>query len=405
MNEKLLTLASKFILASTTGNDIELKQISTELANELTSTKTVETTTLQQEKKKTLSAFIKFSKEEINMMSKTFKKEFIANGCVGKVIKRPSGKKSFCYEIRYRRNGYNISVSNTDVNIAKKLFIAATKNLETPEALARNKTKFETIIDEWLEYKKGKITYHQWQNHESRARRFIPENLKNKQIKDIHTADIDKLLNFNEEPRMYEELRSLFNQIFKYAKASGIISHNPVELIPFKRAKRKKRKPLTEEQIKAFFNRLKLPEFERIRQIAYTLYFFGLRPCEIDKELIFENDFLICRNRKRKGGAIEYKKIPIPEQAREYIDFTKPIKYPIAQHKTAEIIKKALGDKLTPYNLRHTFATICAQHVREEIVEVWLGDSPERLTGKFYVHYPDKFMKEQMNLVKFIMPE
>ena len=108
------------------------------------------------------------------------------------------------------------------------------------------------------------------------------------------------------------------------------------------------------------------------------------------------------QNRKGKGGAIEYKKIPRPNQAREYIDFNKPIEYPIAQHKTAEIIKKALGDNLTTYNLRHTFATICAEHVREEIVEVWLGDSPERLTGKVYVRYSDKFMRKQMNLIKFI---
>ena len=384
---------SEIIKLASELNDLICKAIEMENAGTLA---------LPKEKEKTLSAEIKFTKEEVDMMSKTFKKEFIANGCVGHVIKRPSGKKGCYYEIRYRRNGYNITSSNADLQTAKKLFIETTKNLDSPEKLAQNKLKFGTIVNEWLEYKKGKITYHQWQNHESRARRFIPEDLKDKQIKDIHTADIDRLLKFDDNPRMYEEVRSLFNQIFKYAKASGIISHNPVELIPFKRAKRENRKPLTEKQIEAFFNCLKQPEFERIRQIAYTLYFFGLRPCEIDKELHIENGFLICRNRKRKGGAVEYKKIPIPEQAREYIDFTKPIKYPIAQHKTAEIIKKALGDNLTPYNLRHTFATICAEHVREEIVEVWLGDSPERLTGKVYVHYSDKFMQEQMNLVKFI---
>ena len=44
-------------------------------------------------------------------MPKTFKKEFIANGAVAHVIKRPSGKHTFIYEIRYRRNGYNISAS------------------------------------------------------------------------------------------------------------------------------------------------------------------------------------------------------------------------------------------------------------------------------------------------------
>ncbi len=335
-------------------------------------------------------------------MSKTFKKEFIANGCVGHVIKRPSGKKGCYYEIRYRRNGYNITSSNSDLQTAKNLFIQATKNLDSPEKLAQNKLKFGTIVNEWLEYKKGKITFRQWQNHESRARRFIPEDLKNKQIKDIHTSDIDEILKSNISPRMYEELRSLYNQIFKYAKASGIITYNPVELIPFKRANRKERKSLTKDQIKEFFKRLQQPEFERIRQVAYTLYFFGLRPCEIDKDLHIEDNFLICRNRKRKGGIVEYKKIPIPQQAWEYIDFTKPIKFPIAQHKAAEIIKKALGDGLTPYNLRHTFATTCAEYVKEEVLEVWMGDSPEKLISRVYIHFSDEFMQEQMDSVKFI---
>ena len=159
---------------------------------------------------------------------------------------------------------------------------------------------------------------------------------------------------------------------------------------------------MTASQIKAFFKRLQEPEFECIRQIAYTRYFFGLRPCEIDNELHFENGFLICRNRKRKNVKIEYKKIPIPSQAREFINFDLPIKYPLVQHKTAEIIKKALGDTLTPYNLRHTFISICAEYVRPDIVDVWSGDSPERLIQKVYIKFSDDFMIAQMNNVKFI---
>ena len=65
-------------------------------------------------------------------------------------------------------------------------------------------------------------------------------------------------------------------------------------------------------------------------------------------------------------------------------------------------MKEALGEDLTPYNLRHTFASLCSQSVKPELVELWMGDSPERLVGKTYVHYSDEFMKEQMNTVKFI---
>ena len=62
-------------------------------------------------------------------------------------------------------------------------------------------------------------------------------------------------------------------------------------------------------------------------------------------------------------------------------------------------IKKALSDGLTPYNLRHTFASICAESVKPDILDVWMGDSPERLVGKTYVHYRDKFMQNKMNTV------
>ena len=51
--------------------------------------------------------------------------------------------------------------------------------------------------------------------------------------------------------------------------------------------------------------------------------------------------------------------------------------------------------------LRHTFATICQQYVRPDIVDIWMGDSSERLVGRVYTHFPDKFMIEQMQNVIF----
>lgn len=55
-----------------------------------------------------------------------------------------------------------------------------------------------------------------------------------------------------------------------------------------------------------------------------------------------------------------------------------------------------------PYNLRHTFATQCQKYVRPDIVDIWLGDSSERLVGRVYTHFDDDFMKEQMSKVEFI---
>jgi len=369
--------------------------ITTEVVNELIENRN--------KGKKTSSAELKFTKKEIESMSKTFKREFIANGMAAHIIERPSGKRGTFYEIRYRRNGYDIAVSNKELKTAKAMFIEATQNLPPPDVIAKNKFSFGYITDEWLRYKHGKVAEDTWKGYESQIRRFIPPRFKDKPIKSIRTSDIDELMNALDTPRKYEDMRIIFNSIFKYAKASGIITYNPVEMIPFKRAERENRDRLTNGQIKIFLTNLQAPLFDKVRNFALAMYFFGLRPCEIDEEAQFENGFLICRNRKRKNGKKAYKKIPIPRQAEKFFDFNSPLKSPLSYDRTLDIMKKALPEGVIPYQLRHTFASICDEKVKREVVELWMGDSPERLVGKTYVHYSDEFMWKEMDKVQFVV--
>ncbi len=171
-------------------------------------------------------------------------------------------------------------------------------------------------------------------------------------------------------------------------------------MIKFVKADRHTRDALPEEEIYIFLERVNLPEFERIKQGSYMLYFFGLRPCELDHETHREGNFLIARNRKRKNGKIEYKKIPIPKQVQGLIDWDKPLTFQVSAKPRERLIKKLLNG-YTAYNLRHTFSSICRQKVSVDIVEIWMGDSPSRLIDKVYTHFPDKFMREQMDMVKF----
>ena len=227
----------------------------------------------------------------------------------------------------------------------------------------------------------------------------LPEKIRKMPIAKIRTSDLITIMK-DVKPRKYEELRTLFNSLFKYAIGCGVISHNPVLLIPFKRAERQVRESLSVEEIKSFLVHINEPKYERIKQGAYILYFFGLRPCELDEETHREGNFLIARNRKRKNGKIEYKKIPIPKEAEAYIDWNKPLTFQISD-KPRERLFKELLDGNTAYNLRHTFSSICQQYVRQEIVDIWIGDSPTRLIGKHYTHFSDEFMQSQMALVTF----
>ena len=364
---------------------------------------TAEFLTSKKKTAKTSSATVKFTEEEIDMMSKTFKKEFIANGLAAHVIRRPSGKNGgVYYEIRYRRNGYNISVANKDLKVAKALFVKATRHFDPPEVMAQKKLTFGKVCAEWLEYKQGKVAEQTWQEDKTNSEKYVTEDLRTRPIVGIKTIDIDRFMRgFDAMPRKYEDMRTLLNSVFKYARANGFITNNPVELVPFKRAERQNRNRMSDDQLGYFLRKIREPRYDRIRQTAYVLYFFGLRPCEIDEAARFENGFLICRNRKRKGGKVAYKKIPVPKQAQGLIDFNCPIIPPLSYDRWLDLMKETLGEGLTPYNLRHTFASICAEGARAEVVEIWMGDSPERLVGRTYVHYSDDYMKAQMDLVDF----
>ena len=392
LSEELTALSSMMLMASSRGEMVRLSSRMNELVEKAMQLEQHEL----HKKEKALSATIKFSQEEVAKMSKTFKKEFIANGLVAHIIKRPSGKNGIYYEIRYRRNGYNISVSNKNLQRAKQLFIEKTFHLDEPK---KSMLTFGMIANEWLTYKKGKIADKTLQEYRLYILRdFAP--LLNKGIKEIRTGDIDAIMREKGE-RLYESTRIVINSVFKYAIASGVIIHNPVTLLPFKRAERSNRVPLTQLQLTYFLKEIQLPKYDEIRQCAYAMYFFGLRPCELDHEAHFENGFLIARNRKRKGGKVEYKKIPVPKEAQGLIHFDKSIALPFHYNIFARLMKECLRGEATSYNLRHTFASICAESVKEEIVALWMGDSPERLVGKVYIHFSDEFMREQMDHVHF----
>ena len=355
-------------------------------------------------KKKCVSTLIHFTQKEISKMAKTFKKEFIGNGLAAHVLKRDLYKKAVYYIIRYRRNGYEIQVGATTLEEAKEKFLEATKaeNIEKyrkKEKRAKKNT-FLFVTQEWLEFKKDKLNARTHKNYESYCQRYLYPVLGDMDISVIKTIDINGIMT-KVEGRVYEDLRVVLNSVFKYALASGTITHNPMLLIPFKKAERNNRRAMTEDEVKKMIERLNTDEYSDYKRTFLILLFFGLRPCELE-DARFEGNFLIARNAKRKNGKIEYKKIPICRQAHEMLDLDAPVE---ALHRTDvlnRIFKRIMEDEeVTQYFLRHTFATVCQQYVRPDIVDIWMGDSSERLVGRVYTHFPDKFMVEQMQNVVF----
>ena len=356
------------------------------------------------EKRKNVSSVILFPQKELSEMDKTFKKEFIANGLAAHVIKRNRGKNAVIYEIRYRRNGFDIRAASANLDEAKRKFIKQASQDEIEKHRKNHslavKNSFRSLTEEWLDFRKDKLNPRTHKNYQSYAARYLFPVLGGLKIEQIKSIDINKIM-ADVDGRVYEDLRVILNSVFKYALANGLIQYNPMLLIPFKKAERNCRRALNTDELKKLFANLNLPEYVDYKRTFLILLFFGLRPCELE-DAHFEGDFLIARNAKRKNGKIEYKKIPVCRQARELIDLSAPVQ---ALHRTDvlnRIFKRIMGDEnVTQYFLRHTFATICQQYVRPDIVDIWMGDSSERLVGRVYTHFSDKFMTEQMNNVFF----
>ena len=379
-------LSARLMLATT---QAEVLSVAQELA-----AAALEQTTDDVRKQKTVTKFLQFSQKEIAKMPKTFKREFIANGCVAHVIKRPSGKHTFFYEIRYRRNGYNVSAGATCLEKAKKKFLdKLIETMQNESQRGNSRPTVRNIAREWFACREGHVSPLTIKNYRSYYDRLIDPRIGHMDITDVRTYELRAILSLCAgKGRAYEDTRSVLNQIFVFAQNNGLIQYNPVRSIAFVRAERTHGQALSLQEIERLLTEASGP----FRDCWMLQLFCGLRPCEVSSARI-ENGFVVARNAKRKHGKIEYKRIPIPPEARGILRPTK-----LKRVTSSNAAFKRLFPNHTQYDLRHTFSTVCQMYVRREVVEIWLGDSSERLIGNTYTHFPDYFMLSEMERVRFL---
>ena len=134
MNYKQLQKLNEIIeTLKATPNSDENIQFVLDLADKSVQIETLETLIRKDEEKNLISKnksiksdIIQFTKGEVSDMDKTFKKYFIINGYIAHVRKCKSGKNNFYFQIRYRRNGYNIQASSVNLHEAKRKFLEKT---------------------------------------------------------------------------------------------------------------------------------------------------------------------------------------------------------------------------------------------------------------------------------------
>lgn len=218
---------------------------------------------------------------------------------------------------------------------------------------------------------------------------YLKPFFKEKPIDKITPIDCKTILDsVKEKGKTHDELHSLLNVIFKCAINHNIISINPLNMVLHIKHEKQHGKALTKAEETTLFNSIKNNEIKTL--IALILY-TGLRPNELESAKI-ENKFVIAINSKRKNGKIEFKKIPICNKLKPYIDNNIPT------NRDLKTIRKEFNSILPEhrlYDLRTTFYTRCQELSVEPIARnLFVGHSLGTL-GNTYTDISDEYLLKE----------
>lgn len=382
------------MLASVTGNDGKADELFLQIADLIRSSDSKKENTdgdgvFSSEE---FTGFLKFTDKEISKMPKSFRHTFIAEGKVIFYRKRKRGKlyAAVTYEARYRRHGYDISVSSTNLQELKQRFIEKLHAMESGEEFPKVPTTFHEFATYYFEnFRKRKVKALTYENDTYRYNNHLKPAFGSTPLKRIMPAQcqtlIDGLLSKG-HGRTADEVYSLLNCIFKMAIAHSIIERNPLAVVVKERHERQHGKALTVSEEKQLLQKTADTPYQLLFAVAlYT----GMRPNEFQTAHI-EGAFIIAVNSKRKGGKVEFKRIPITPMLRPFLENVDELHFPNLQCISKRFKKIFPNHRL--YDLRTTFYTRCqecgvADVARAEFVGHSLGT-----LGDTYTDLSDDFL-------------
>lgn len=399
--EQMILLSQKLVMLSLANDTADKERLTKEIA-----ALNAELTGSAESNEKTVYCRpLKFTDKEISKMPKTFRKEFRVEGVTAHVRKRCDDRYRCSYEIRYRRNGYNITASATTLEEAKQRFIdklhQADKQEKTSTVVSeRAPTMFNDFAFFWFEqYHKRKVTERTYKTNLNRFKCVIEKRFINTKISDITAKDIQKVLddcNNQGKEKTAREIHSLFKQIFEYAIRYRLIRYSPIDIVfqNHNKSTVKHGKALSFDEEKILLKESAGTPYQLM--FAVGLY-TGLRPNEYYSVKI-QGNMIVAKNSKRKNGEIAFKRIPILKMLKPYLDGVGEIRWYVANRIREKFHSILPNHKL--YDLRTTFYTRCEMFgVAEAAKNEMVGHSGGVLRNT-YTDLPDEYLiKEAEKLV------
>lgn len=406
--QKILELAGKLLLASATDQNAEVEEISSRLAAEMRQSERKTEDDCTHTLKDNVTGFLKFSEKETFKMPKQFRKKFRLQGRTVHVRKRSDYRYSCSYELRYRRNGYNISVSAPTVELVKARFIEMLNLLSVTrptEPKQQNQIQIPDTFQDFSLYFYDKFRFRKVAEETKKKtlqmyKLYLLPTFGTQPIISITPEQcqnlIDDVFIKQNKKRTAVECFSILNQTFKMAIRHSLIAHNPCDLVFLPKYEKKHGKVLSKDEERLLLEKTAGTPYQLMFAVAlYT----GLRPNEI-KTAQLDGNFIKAVNSKQKDGKVHYKRIPITPMLAPYlVDVTEL--HCFSANAMRDRFNSIFGQSHILKDLRKTFNTRCQEcKVADVAREKFMGHTLKGL-NETYTELSDAFLYEEGQKLRY----
>ena len=344
---------------------------------------------------------LKFNREDINKMPRTYRKLFRTNGVTAHVYKRRSGKRTWNYEVRCQINNQDVYASSNNLEEAKKKFIARLQEIDS--GLYSKSNAIPNTIDAFAEYffenfYKRKVVASTLRIAKNQYKNHVAPHFRNITLKRITPAMCQSLLDRLDEEgkgKTADDVHTILNIIFKAAVKHRVMPFNPLDMVFHTKHEREHGSALTKEEEKLLLEKTAGTPQQRMFAIAL---FTGMRPNEYETAVL-DGDFIVAVNSKRKNGKVEYKKIPVTPMLAPFLEGVDKIEF--CSMRTLRGTFNRLLPSHRLYDLRTTFYTRCQEcGVADVAIKKFVGHTLGGLTDT-YTDLSDEFLLREGQKFKY----
>lgn len=264
-----------------------------------------------------------------------------------------------------------------------------------------NNVTFKFLYDKWFDYKKTTgISEESLKRYVFIRKHFSP--IENKPFIEITRSDLQTLVNNSNCKADYQSrIRNLYRQMYKFAKGNNIrVGADISQFVNIDKYEHSTlHQPFTDAEISVLWaNRNEIIDLVLIN--IYT----GLRPIELLKISEIHDDYFITGSKTEAG---RNRVIPLNNKIKEIFHSTIksgilskiPNEDNLYRCEKREFKKLGLGSH-TPYDCRHTFATLMARAKADEhCIKLIMGHRISDLTKRVYTHKVIEELIEEVNKI------